>query len=489
MSRSLGLVVTLGAVAMLVGPPALTAQQSADGSADGAREDETGETGAAGRGQVWVVDLDGAVGPASADLIIRSIEDAAEAGARALVIRMDTPGGLDKSMRDLVKEILGAPIPVITYVAPDGARAASAGTYIAYASHITAMAPATNIGSSTPVSMAPGPGPGSPAPGRPGVPPSGGEEGDETADDGSAESGGEAPPQSSDAMTRKVINDAVAYLQGLAELRGRNVEWAEETVRYGANLRASEALEKNVIDLIAPDLRTLLENIDGTSVTLNDRTVTLNVADAGIRRVETDWQHDLLTIITDPTIAYGLLIFGIYGLILEFYNPGMVFPSVIGIVCLLLGAYGLQMLPINYAGLALIVVGIGLMVAEVFTPTFGIMGVAGLVSFVMGSVILMDTEAPGYQVPFLVIGAFAFATAALTMFTIGAAVQARRRPITTGEEGMIGARARALEDFDEAGPVFAFGERWKAECDAPVHKGDRLKVTGVDGLTLKVTAE
>jgi len=487
--RSLGLVITLGAVAMLAGPPALTAGDAAAESADGAGEDSD-----AGRGQVWVVELDGALGPASADLIIRSIEDAAEAGARALVIRMDTPGGLDKSMRDLVKEILGARIPVITYVAPDGARAASAGTYIAYASHIAAMAPATNIGSSTPVSMAPGPGPGSPAPGRPGSPPSGGDQADESADDGSAddgsaEPGGAAAPQSSDAMTRKVINDAVAYLQGLAELRGRNIEWAEETVRYGANLRASEALEKNVIDLIAADLRSLLEEIDGTSVTLNDRTVPLNVADAGIRRVETDWQHDLLTIITDPTIAYGLLIFGIYGLILEFYNPGMVFPSVIGIVCLLLGAYGLQMLPINYAGLALIVVGIGLMVAEVFTPTFGIMGVGGLVSFVMGSVMLMDTEAPGYQVPFLVIGAFAFATAALSMFTIGAAVHARRRPITTGEEGMIGATARALEDFDEAGPVFAFGERWKAESDAPVHKGDKLKVTGVDGLTLKVTAE
>lgn len=472
-SGSLGLLITVGAVMLLAGPPALTADAADSGSS-------------AGRGQVWVVDLDGAVGPASVDLILRSIDDAADAGARALVIRMDTPGGLDKSMRDLVKGILAARIPVITYVSPDGARAASAGTYIAYASHIAAMAPASNIGSSTPVSIAPGPGPGSP-----GAPPAvpGDEESAESADDESAEPGGEAAPQSTDAMTRKVINDAVAYLQGLAELRGRNIEWAEETVRYGANLRASEALEKNVIDLVVPDLRTLLEEVDGASVTLNDRTVTLEVADSGVRVVETDWQHDLLTIITDPTIAYGLLIFGIYGLILEFYNPGMVFPSVIGIVCLLLGAYGLQMLPINYAGLALILVGIGLMVAEVFTPTFGIMGAAGLVSFVIGSVILMDTEAPGYQVPFLVIGAFAFATAALSMFTIGAAVQARRQRIKTGEEGMIGGPAEALEDFEESGHVFAFGERWKALADAPVHKGDKLKVTGVDGLTLKVTAE
>lgn len=443
--------------------------------------DDSASSGAPGRGQVWVVELDGALGPASGDLIIRSIRDATEAGARALVIRMDTPGGLDKSMRDLVKAILAADVPVITYVAPDGARAASAGTYIAYASHIAAMAPATNIGSSTPVSIAPGPGPGSP--GAP-FPDAGDGSGDES--DGDAE---RTAPQSMDAMTRKVINDAVSYLQSLAELRGRNVEWAEETVRYGANLRASEALEQNVIDVVAPSLRALLEDIDGTSVTLNNRTVTLEVAEAGVRMVETDWQHDLLTIITDPTIAYGLLIFGIYGLILEFYNPGMVFPSVIGIVCLLLGAYGLQMLPINYAGLALILVGIGLMVAEVFTPTFGIMGLAGLVSFVIGSVILMDTEAPGYQVPFLVIGAFAAATAGLSMLTIGAAVQARRRRVTTGEEGMIGATAEALEDFTESGPVWVFSERWTARTDSPVRKGDKLKVTAIDGLTLNVTAE
>ncbi len=441
--------------------------------------------GGADRGQVWVVDLNGPVGPASADLVIRSIADAEEVGARALVIRMDTPGGLDKSMRDVVKEILGADVPVITYVAPDGARAASAGTYIAFASHIIAMAPATNIGSSTPVSIAPGPG--VPTPGGPGKTEPAPEQGSTGPED--AEAPARAEPASTDAMTRKVINDAVAYLQGLAELRGRNIEWAEETVRYGANLRASEALERNVIDLVVPDLRSLLEQLDGRSVTLSTRTVTLAVAGAGIREVETDWRHELLTIITDPSIAYGLLIFGIYGLILEFYNPGMVFPSVIGIVCLLLGAYGLQMLPINYAGLALIVVGIGLMIAEVFTPSLGIMGVAGVVAFVIGSVILMDTEAPGYQVPFLVVGAFAAATAGLTLFAVGAAVQARRQRIATGVEAMVGSTAEALEDFTDAGHVWAFGERWNARADGPVSKGDTLRITAVDGLTLKVTVE
>jgi membrane-bound serine protease (ClpP class) len=373
-------------------------------------------------------------------------------------------------------------VPVITYVAPDGARAASAGTYIAFASHIAAMAPATNIGSSTPVSI------GAPPTPSPGGPPGGGEQPAQGSEDKDAEPRQPGTP-STDAMTRKVINDAVAYLQGLAELRGRNIEWAEETVRYGANLRASEALEKNVIDFVAPDLRSLLENIDGTSVTLHSRTVTFDVADAGIRVVETDWRHELLKIITDPTIAYGLLIFGIYGLILEFYNPGMVFPSVIGVVCLLLGAYGLQMLPVNYAGLALIVVGIGLMAAEVFTPTLGIMGFAGAVSFVIGSLILMDTEAPGYQVPYLVIGAFAAATAGLTLFGIGAAVRARQQPVVTGHEGMVGGSAEALEDFTETGAVWAFGERWKARTDTPVSKGETVRVVDVDGLTLIVTGE
>ncbi|MFW6093436.1 MAG: NfeD family protein [Pseudomonadota bacterium] len=440
--------------------------------------------GDARRGEVWVVDLEGALGPATADLVVRSIADAEAAEARALVIRMDTPGGLDKAMRDVVRGILGARIPVITYVAPDGARAASAGTYIAFASHVAAMAPATNIGSSTPVSMG-----GQPSP-SPGAPEPSGEGGDEDANGGDAAGADDgAPPASEDAMTRKVINDAVAYLQGLAELRGRNVEWAEETVRYGANLRASEALENNVIDVVATDLADLLEQLDGRSVTVQDASRTLELADAEIREVETDWRHELLAIITDPTVAYGLLIFGIYGLILEFYSPGMVFPSIIGIVCLLLGAYGLQMLPVNYAGLALIVVGIGLMVAEVFTPTFGIMGIAGLIAFVMGSLMLMDTEAPGYQVPLLVVGAFAAATAGLTLLALGAAVRARQQKPASGEEAMIGAPAEALEDFSETGWVWAFGERWKARSDRPVRKGEELTITGIDGLTLIVKGE
>ncbi len=420
------------------------------------------------RGAVHLVHLDGPLGPAKADLIMRSLAEAEQAGAAALVIRMDTPGGLDKAMRDLVKRILSADVPVITFVAPDGARAASAGTYIAYASHIAAMSPATNIGSSTPVSIAP----------TPAMPtPPGGPDGERPA-----------APAPQDAMTRKVVNDAVAYLQGLAELRGRNVVWAEETVREGANIRASEALELNVIDLIAADLPALLAALDGREVQLSGRTVTLALADAPIREVEPDWLHELLEIITDPAIAYGLLIFGIYGLILEFYNPGMVFPSVIGIICLLLGAYGLQMLPINYAGLALIVVGIVMMIAEVFTPTFGILGFAGMVAFVFGSMILMDTEAVGYQVPVAVIAAFAVATAGLALFAVGAAVRARRQRVTTGAESMVGGAAEAMEDFTEKGHVFAFGEIWNARSDLPVVKGQQVRIVAMEGLNLIVTS-
>jgi len=416
---------------------------------------------------VYLVHLDGPLGPAKADLIMRSLTAAEAAGAAAFIIRMDTPGGLDKAMRDLVKRILGAEVPVITFVAPDGARAASAGTYIAYASHVAAMAPATNIGSSTPVSIAPTP----PQPPRPG-----------DADE-------RAAPAPQDAMTRKVINDAVAYLQGVAELRGRNVEWAEETVREGANLRASEALEQNVIDLIAADLPALLAALEGREIQLPGRTVILALEDARIFEVEADWVHGLLEVITDPAIAYGLLIFGIYGLILEFYNPGMVFPSVIGVICLLLGAYGLQMLPINYAGLALILVGIVMMIAEVFTPTFGVLGFAGVVAFVFGSIILLDTEAAGYHVPYAVIAAFAVTTLALALFAIGAAVRARHQRVTTGIESMVGAAGEVMEDFTGAGRVFAFGEIWNARADVPLVKGQQVQVVAVDGLTLTVTSK
>ncbi len=415
--------------------------------------------------EVWVVELDGVVGPASADLVIRSIEDAAANGAAALVIRMDTPGGLDKSMRNMVKAILAAKIPVVTYVSPDGARAASAGTYIAYASHVAAMAPATNIGSSTPVTLAPA----TPSPAKP---PTGEKEEKQAVPD--------------DAMTKKMVNDAVAYLQSLAELRGRNIKWAEETVREGANLRATEALEQNVIDLVTPNLMQLLEQIDGREVSVNNRKQILATADAKVVFVETDWRHELLSIITDPTIAYGLLLVGFYGLILEFYNPGMIFPAATGIICLLLGAYGLQMLPINYAGLALILLGLGMLIAEAITPTFGVLGLGGLVAFVIGSIMLMDTDLPAYQLSLPIILGFATATASIAVFAVGMAIRARRQPVVAGPESMVGATAKVLESFQGEGRVRAFGEDWRARSNAPLAAGDEVRITAVKELVISV---
>ena len=422
--------------------------------------------------KVWLVDLDGPVGPASVDLIIRSLEDANEQGAEALIIRMNTPGGLDKAMRDLVQSILASEIPVITFVAPNGARAASAGTYIAYASHLAVMAPATNIGSSTPVSIAPQSLP-SPTP-KPDTE--------------------EAPPQPTDAMGKKIINDAVAYLQSLAELRGRNIEWAEATVREGANLRASEALEANVIDLIADDLESLLSAVDGMTVEVPSGSKTLATESADIHYVESDWRHDLLAAITDPSVAYGLLIIGLYALMLEFYNPGLILPAMTGVIFILLGAYGLQLLPVNYAGVALVVVGLVLMVAEVVTPTLGVLGVGGFIAFVLGSMIMFDSEVPGYRLPLTIIAAFSAASAITVFSVVGLAVKARKQKVVTGIEAMLGAsgtvsREFTAEDDTFCGDVWAFGEMWQARSDKPLEKDTHVRVDAIHGLTLDVSEE
>ena len=449
---------------------------------------------------VWVVELDGAVGPASADYFIRALERAAEADAELLVLRLDTPGGLDKSMRDMIKAILASPVPVATYVAPNGSRAASAGTYIMYASHIAAMAPATNIGSSTPVSI----GGGSPLP----LPLGDDEPAEEEPADGEAEgeeeeSGETAKPAPGSAMERKVLNDSVAYIKGLAELRGRNAEWAEATVREAANLTASEALAMNVIDLVAEDLDALLAEVDGGIVDVDGTEVTLATADARLEYVVPDWRYELLGVITDPNVAYILLMIGIYGLILEFYSPGIGVGAVVGVICLLLGAFALQMLPINYAGLALIAVGIGLLAAEAFSPSFGIFGVGGVVAFVIGSIILMDTDLPGYQLSWQVIAAAAVLSAGILIFALGAAVRSRRVRGATGKQNMVGGRGVVVDGFapvargQAEGHVRAFGEVWQALADRGVaaetvealEKGSRVRITGVDGLHLLVEPE
>ena len=424
--------------------------------------------------EVWLMEIDGAIGPASADHFIRTLEGAEEAQADLLVLRIDTPGGLDKSMRDMIKVLLASDIPVATFVSPNGARAASAGTYIMYASHIAAMAPATNIGSSTPVNI----GGGNPLP-LPGQPK------DEKPEEGPAdENAGDSVPAT--AMDRKVVNDAVAYIRSIAELRGRNVEWAEQTVREASNLPAREALELGVIDLVAEDLEDLLAQIDGMTVELDSGSATLDTADSEVHRIETDWRYELLSTITDPSVAYILLMIGIYGLIFEFYNPGTGVGGVVGVICLLVGAYALQMLPINYAGLALIVVGIGLMAAEAFTPSFGVLGIGGVAAFVIGSIILMDTDLPGYQVSVPIIAGVATASGLLALVTIGAAVRARTASVVSGAEAMIGAEGLVLENFDRDGRVRAAGEVWQVRSREPLEKGARVTVTAVDGVMLEV---
>ena len=427
--------------------------------------------------KVWLLEIEGAIGPASADHFIRALDDAEEAQVDLLVVRLDTPGGLDKSMRDMIKALLASDTPVATYVAPNGARAASAGTYIMYASHIAAMAPATNIGSSTPVSIGGG---GGPLP----IPQPTGPRDEKPEADEDEEGGNVTPPAT--AMERKVINDAVAYIRSIAELRGRNVEWAEKTVREASNLPAREALELGIIDLVAEDLDDLLAQIDGMTVDVNGRSATLETADSEIHRIETDWRYELLSTITDPNVAYILMMIGLYGLILEFYNPGLGVGGIVGIICLLVGAYALQMLPINYAGLALIIVGIGLMVAEAFTPSFGILGVGGLAAFVIGSIILMDTDLPGYQVSMPIIAGVATASAALVFLTVGAAVRARMASVVSGAEAMIGTEGEVLDDFECAGRVRAAGEVWQARSHEPLEKGARVTVAALEGVRLEV---
>ncbi len=432
----------------------------------------------------FVLDVQGPIGPATRDFLSRSIETAAKRDAALVIIRLDTPGGLDASTRDIVKAILNAPVPVATFVAPEGARAASAGTYILYASHIAAMSPATNVGAATPVAIiggAPSPG-GKPSPGK--SPGTGSEDEQEEEDAGDGQETQDGGP--ADAMTKKVINDAVAYIRGLAEKRGRNADWAESAVREADSITSEEALELGVIDLIADNVGDLLDKADGMVVELNEREHVLETRGLTIEKLEPDWRSEMLAVITSPTIAYILLLIGVYGLILEGYNPGAIVPGVVGAICLLMALYAFQMLPVNYAGLALIVLGIILMIAEVMAPSFGALGFGGIIAMVIGSIILIDTDVPGFAVSRPLIGAIAVAGSLGLMAIIWLAVRARQRPVVAGREQLLGATGFALEDFERKGNVFIHSESWNAVSEAPVTENQAVLVTGLDGLTLRV---
>jgi membrane-bound serine protease (ClpP class) len=432
-----------------------------------------------------VLQIDSAIGPASADYIIEGIEQAEANGNALVVLQMDTPGGLDSAMRDIIKSILASPVPVATFVSPSGSRAASAGTYILYASHIAAMAPATNLGAATPVQIGGAPSlpeaPGQPAPPKSVDDDENSEGSVERADDASAT----APP---DAMKAKMVNDAVAYIKGLAEMRGRNAEWAERAVREAVSLTASEALELNVIDVVANDIDDLLVQIDGRIVDVANEPVTLETAGLQPEILEPTWRTQLLMIITDPNVAYLLMLVGIYGLLLEGYNPGGFVPGIVGAICLLLALFAFQVLPVNYAGLALMLLGIMLMIAEGFAPSFGVLGLGGLAAFVFGSIILMDSDVPGFAVSQSIIGGIAIAGGLAMLGLIYMLMRARNRPVVSGAEAMLGQTAEVLEDFSGRGNVFLEGERWLAESLQPVHKGQLVRVTAIHGLVVNIEA-
>jgi membrane-bound serine protease (ClpP class) len=417
--------------------------------------------------------VSGPIGPATSNFFVRKLREAGDNGASLVVVTIDTPGGLDTAMRDMVQAILAAEVPVIAYVSPSGARAASAGTYLVYASHVAAMAPATNLGAATPVQIGGSP-PSSPAPGA-----------------GPARKDGEAPQaaEPGNASERKAVNDAIAYLRGLAELRGRNVEWAEAAVRDGASLPADEALAAGVVELVAADLPELLRVLDGRKVKLRAQEVELDTDGLILREVETDWRTELLALVTNPNVAYLLMLIGIYGLLLEGYNPGAIVPGVVGAICLLLALFAFQVLSVNYAGLALIALGVVLIVAESFVPAFGALGLGGIIAFVIGSVMLLDSEVPGFAIAWQLIATMGLAGALVLVAIVSFAVRARRRPVVSGAEGLTREVAEAVEDFDKQGLVRVHGELWTAVSSAPVRTGQRLRVRRVDGLVIQVEPE
>ncbi|WP_423841149.1 nodulation protein NfeD [Vibrio mytili] len=433
---------------------------------------------------IWVVPIKGAIGPATSDYLTRELEQAQAEGVSLIILKMDTPGGLDSSMRDIIHAITTSTSPVATWVGPSGSRAASAGTYILLASHIAAMAEATNLGAATPVAL----GGGSPTSPMPSSDDKQEADTEEKQDNQDNKESSETVPANT-AMEKKVINDAKAYIKGLAKLHDRNAEWAEKAVSEAASLDAQTALELNVIDYIANSPEELVQLINGKSVKINNQTVTLSLNNPiWVERIP-DWRAEMLAVITNPNVAYILILIGIYGLLLEFYNPGVGLPGVLGGICLLLAMYALQMMPVNYAGLGLLLLGIALMIAEAFSPSFGVLGLGGVVAFILGSIFLMDSDLPGFQIALPLIFGIAIFSVALIVLTVGLLVKIRRRRVTTGLETYPGKTALVSDDFiDGEGRVQMNGALWKAktEKEHDVKQGEHVIIVDVKGLTLTV---
>jgi len=378
------------------------------------------------------------------------------------VLTLDTPGGLDTSMRRIVQDILASPVPVVAYVSPSGARAASAGAFILYACHLAAMAPGTNVGAASPVQI----GIGGAAPEPPSTP----------------DAAKKKEPGPTNTHERKAFFDAAAYIRSLAQLRGRNAEWGEKAVLEAASISATEAHDQKVVEIVAPDLTDLLRQVDGRKLAVAGGERTLHTTGAPIIAFTPDWHDRLLAVITDPSMALILMMLGVYGLLFEFGHPGFVFPGVVGALCLLLALYSLHMLPVNYAGLALIVVGIAFIVGEVFFPSYGSLGVGGVIAFAIGAVMLIDTDLPGFAIPWTLIVTLAVVTLALILVVGRMVLRARRAPLVSGVQALVGADGEMVEDADDTGWANIRGETWKVRTARPLTRGQRIRVIAVDGM-------